>query len=67
MSVEARRPVVIDVIDVIAAAVWAALTVAYLGQGRRQILADLRDGVGAPFTSLTAWVPHRHKSRMRRR
>ncbi len=41
-----------DTIDLASGLVWAILVVAYLRQGRRQVSADLRDDVLAPFVSL---------------
>ncbi|HTX01310.1 MAG TPA: hypothetical protein VMD59_21175, partial [Acidimicrobiales bacterium] len=41
-----------DTIDLASSLVWATLVVAYLQQGRRQVSADLRDDVLAPFVSL---------------
>ena len=43
-----------DALDVLDAAVWLALVVAYLAQGPRVILADLRDPVLSPFISAAA-------------
>jgi len=43
-----------DALGVISAAVWIGLTVAYLRQGPRRILADARDATVGPF--LAAWV-----------
>jgi tellurite resistance protein len=41
-------------LDVLAAALWLVLTGAYLAQGTRIILADLRDPVLSPFVSSSA-------------
>lgn len=41
-----------DAINVLAAVVWILLGVGYLRQGRRRLLADLRDPVMAPFVSV---------------
>jgi tellurite resistance protein TehA-like permease len=49
--------VVADVIELVAAAAWALLTVAYLRQGSRQVLADLRDTVAGPFVTLALITP----------
>jgi tellurite resistance protein len=38
-----------DVLGILAAAVWIGLTVAYLRQGPRRILADARDTIAGPF------------------
>lgn len=46
-----------DTIDIVAAAVWAALLAWYVAGGLRQVLADLRDPVQSPFVSLAAIVP----------
>jgi tellurite resistance protein len=43
-----------DAINVLAAVVWVLLTVGYLAQGPRRLLADLSDPVLAPFVSLSA-------------
>jgi tellurite resistance protein len=59
----AARPVlglpraVPDVILAAAALLWLLLIVAYLAQGRPRILADLRDPVLSPFTSLAVITP----------
>jgi tellurite resistance protein len=45
-----------DALFILAAAVWLVITVAYLTQGPRQLLADLRDPVLAPFLSLVPIV-----------
>jgi tellurite resistance protein len=42
------------VIDVVAAGVWLALVLGYAAQGPRQVLADLRDPVLAPFVPVAA-------------
>jgi tellurite resistance protein len=47
-------PVVADALNVLAAVVWIGLIVLYFGQGWRQVLADLRHPVLAPFVALTA-------------
>ncbi len=44
--------VVPNVIDLVTAVVWFPLVLVYLSQGFKQILADLRDPVLAPFPSL---------------
>ena len=41
-------------LDVLAAALWLVLTGAYLAQGPRIVLADLRDPVLSPFVSSSA-------------
>jgi tellurite resistance protein len=46
--------VVALVLFALAAPAWVAVLVAYLGQGPRQVLADLRDPVLAPFVPLAA-------------
>jgi tellurite resistance protein len=43
-----------DALGVLTAGVWIGLTVAYLRQGPRRILADARDATVGPF--LAAWV-----------
>jgi tellurite resistance protein len=43
-----------DAFDVLDAAVWLVLVAAYLAQGPRIILADLRDPVLSPFVSASA-------------
>jgi tellurite resistance protein len=48
---------VADAIYIIAAGVWLALVVAYAAQGPRRMLADLRDPVLTPFSSLAAITP----------
>jgi tellurite resistance protein len=48
---------VADVIYALAAAVWLVTAAAYAAQGPRQVLADLRDPVLAPFTALAVIVP----------
>ena len=50
-------PAVADVIFIVAAAVWAVLVVAYLAQGRRQVLADFGDPVLGAFLSLAVITP----------
>jgi tellurite resistance protein len=45
-----------NVLNILAAVVWAAVLVAYAAQGPRQILADLRDRVFAPFVTLSTIV-----------
>jgi tellurite resistance protein len=42
-----------NVLNILAAVVWAAVLVAYVAQGLRQVLADLRDRVIGPFVSLS--------------
>jgi tellurite resistance protein len=60
---EAARPVlglpraVPDVFLAAAALLWLLLVVAYLAQGLPRILADLRDPVLSPFTSLAVITP----------
>jgi tellurite resistance protein len=41
-----------DVLQILTAALWVALLALYLRQGPRRILADLRDPVLSPFSSL---------------
>jgi tellurite resistance protein len=48
---------VADAIYIIAAGVWLALVVAYAAQGPRRMLADLRDPVLTPFSSLAVITP----------
>ena len=48
---------VVNAIDIVAAVVWAVVTVAYLRQGRRTVLADLGDRVAGPFMSLALITP----------
>jgi tellurite resistance protein len=48
---------VADVIELAAAVTWALVTVAYLRQGPRQVLADLRDTVVGPFVPLALLTP----------
>jgi tellurite resistance protein TehA-like permease len=43
-----------DALDVLAAALWLALLGAYLAQGPRIVLADLRDPALSPFVSASA-------------
>lgn len=50
-------PAVPDVFLAAAALLWLLLVVAYLAQGRPRILADLRDPVLSPFTSLVVITP----------
>src|ERR1700684_475977 len=45
---------VADVLDVLDAALWLVLVGAYLAQGPRIILADLRDPVLSPFVAASA-------------
>jgi tellurite resistance protein len=47
-------PTVPDALDVLAAVLWLVLVGAYLVQGPRIILADLRDPVLSPFVSASA-------------
>jgi len=47
-------PTVPDALDVLAAVLWLVLAGAYLVQGPRIILADLRDPVLSPFVSASA-------------
>src|SRR5580693_9459656 len=47
-------PAVPDALDVLAAVLWLVLVGAYLVQGPRIILADLRDPVLSPFVSASA-------------
>jgi tellurite resistance protein len=46
-----------DLVELVAAAAWALLIAAYLRQGARQVLADLRDTVAGPFVTLALIVP----------
>jgi tellurite resistance protein len=48
--------IVPNVLNILAAVVWAAVLVAYAAQGPGQILADLRDRVFAPFVTLSTIV-----------
>ena len=51
----ARASAVPDALDVLAAIVWAHRSpAAYLAQGRKRVLADLRDPVLAPFVPVSA-------------
>jgi hypothetical protein len=43
-----------DALNVLDAALWLALVGAYLAQGLRVVLADLRDPVLSPFVSASA-------------
>jgi tellurite resistance protein len=45
---------VVNTLNVIAAALWALLVVSYGAQGPRQVLADLRDHIVAPFVPLSS-------------
>jgi tellurite resistance protein len=45
-----------DAIALAATAIWAALAIAYLGQGLRQILADTRDPALGPFLAVPVLV-----------
>lgn len=42
-----------NAISLLAAGVWGVLVAAYLAQGRRQVLADLKDPVLAPFVPVS--------------
>lgn len=46
-----------NILNILAAIVWAVVLVAYAAQGPRQILADLRDRVFGPFVSLSTITP----------
>jgi len=46
-----------DAIYLLAAAVWLVVVAAYAAQGPRRMLADLRDPVLNPFSSLAAIIP----------
>ena len=48
---------VADTLYAVAAVVWLALVIAYLGQGWRQVMADLRDPVLSPFVPLAVITP----------
>src|SRR5262249_39177969 len=41
----------------VSAAIWLVILAAYLRQGPRHLLADLRDGVAGPFVSLAVITP----------
>lgn len=43
-----------DALNVLAAVVWLLLTVGYLAQGPRRLIADLRNPMLAPFVSVSA-------------
>jgi tellurite resistance protein len=45
---------VVNALNVVAAALWVTLVVSYAAQGRRQLLADLRDSTVAPFVPLSS-------------
>jgi len=48
---------VANALFIVAAAAWLLICVAYFSQGWRQVLADLRDTVFAPFVSLAFVIP----------
>jgi tellurite resistance protein len=48
---------VANAINIVAAVAWLVITVAYLGQGWRTVLADLNDHVLGPFVSLVFVTP----------
>jgi tellurite resistance protein len=48
---------VADAINILAAVAWAVITVAYLRQGWRTVLADARDPATTPFVSLVLITP----------
>jgi tellurite resistance protein len=50
-------PAVANALYLLSAAVWFVVLVAYLRQGARLVLADLRDPVVAPFVSLAVITP----------
>jgi tellurite resistance protein len=54
MPVLGTAQVVPDALNVLGAALWLVLVGAYLAQGRRIVLADLRDPVLSPFVSASA-------------
>lgn len=54
LSVSAAAP---QAVYLLATLVWLVLVVAYVAQGRRQVLADLRDPVLAPFVPLAVIMP----------